>query len=202
LRAHQIALNPSTPDQEKIVSNNQSARRINLNQLLAEDYELYIDTSSLMSPDMPAWLGTVLRPSLHKYNAKLFTITEVQKELHRKSPLKNKRQLVVAANRSLEFLNAARLLEVKTCSTGTAFADLNFIHLFTVRRLHTNICLITQDRDLAVDVIHLNRTRAVHSNFKVVAVKISSRYQTEAWIVGKRSTPVVALYPAGLRAAA
>jgi hypothetical protein len=45
-------------------------------------------------------------------------------------------------------------------------------------------------------VLLLNRSKSVHSNFKVVAAKISSRYHTEAWIAGRQSTAYAKMRPA------
>ena len=134
-----------------------------------KDYKIFMDTCSLLHFAVEKYWTNII-PLLHKYNSKVIiplrTLDEIEK--HSKN-LEDKKLAEIATNckKILHQLMSAEYIEVRGESTDN-FADNVFQVVFTKFRLNYNLLLITQDNDLAKDILALNDNRSVKANPVIV----------------------------------
>lgn len=144
--------------------NNNSLNEKYQNQLndLVKDYVVFIDTCSLMHYNFKK-LMKKLSPVLMKNNKQMIVPTKVVEEL--KKHLFNYEQKPQVAERAkvalniLENMKNNRLIDLRGEITDN-FADNVFESVFAKHRLNHKLVLITQDRDLAEDILNLNNTKS------------------------------------------
>ena len=107
---------------------------------------------------------------------KIIVLLRSLDELEKHSKNKNKPELMKDANNCIKVVNqlmSAGYIEVRGESTDN-FADNVFQVVFTKFRMTHNLLLITQDNDLAKDILTLNDNRSVKAN--PVQVKRINKY--------------------------
>lgn len=137
--------------------------------------KIFIDTCSLLNSAADKfWLNVI--PLLQIYNMKIIVLLRSLDELEKHSKNKNKPELMKDANNCIKVMNqlmSAGYIEVRGESTDN-FADNVFQVVFTKFRMTHNLLLITQDNDLAKDILALNDNRSVKAN--PVQVKRINKY--------------------------
>lgn len=140
-----------------------------------QDFKIFIDTCSLLhSAADKFWLNII--PLLHIYNTKIIVTLSSLEELEKHSKNVDKSELAKAANNCITIVNQlinAGYIEVRGESTDD-FADNVFQVVFTKFRMTHNLLLVTQDNNLAQDILNLNNNRSVKAN--PVRVKRINQY--------------------------
>lgn len=152
---------------------NANAAKANDLMNLARNTYIGIDTNIFMHASADAFFSNLER-TLNELNRagdsgkryRVFTIGEVKAELEKQSRVPRKQALAGNGLRWLERLVRQDLLCVYVPQTaGKNFADSGWTVLLGDMRISHRLSLITQDRDLAADVIELvNGARSVHGN--------------------------------------
>ena len=141
-----------------------------------KDYKIFIDTCSLLRPEIETFWGNIV-PYLHRYSKKVIITTKVLEELKKHSGNMSDANLASAAKKQLDNLHSlysAGFVEFRGENTDN-FADNVFIVVFTKFRMQHNLLLITQDNNLAGDIMQLNGSRSVKSS-RVVEAKRINKY--------------------------
>ena len=140
-----------------------------------QDFKIFIDTCSLLhSAADKFWLNII--PLLHIYNTKIIVTLSSLEELEKHSKNVDKCELAKVANNCITIVNQlinAGYIEVRGESTDD-FADNVFQVVFTKFRMTHNLLLVTQDNNLAQDILNLNNNRSVKAN--PVRVKRINQY--------------------------
>ncbi|MCM1024583.1 MAG: zinc-ribbon domain containing protein [Prevotella sp.] len=138
-------------------------------------YKIFIDTCSLLHFSAEKFFLNVL-PILQSYNAKIILPTRCCEELKKHSRNTTDTQLATNAADTLtklKQLNKAGYIELRGEESDN-FADNVFLTVFTKFRMKYNLLLITQDNNLAHDILALNESKSV--NGKNVAVRQINQY--------------------------
>lgn len=130
-----------------------------------KDWKIFIDTCSLLhfsSDDF--WMNII--PLLHQYQNKIFiplrSIEEIEKHSKNKADLELE-QKAKSCLKQLKQLVEAGYVEIRGEKTDN-FADNVFQVVFTKFRMNYKLLLITQDNDLAKDILALNDNHSVKAN--------------------------------------
>lgn len=152
---------------------NVNATKANALMNLARNTYIGIDTNIFMHASADTFFSNLER-TLNELNRtgdsgkryRAFTIGEVKAELEKQSRVPQKQALATNGLRWLERLVRQNLLCVYIPQTaGKNFADSGWTVLLGDMRISHRLSLITQDQDLAADVIELvNGARSVHGN--------------------------------------
>jgi serine/threonine protein kinase len=148
------------------------------NDLLDEifkNYKVFIDTCSLLSEfcEIDNFFYQII-PLISKYKNKLIIPLKVFEELekHTKNP-----KLAEKSRKVLDVLRTVSdYIEIRGEKNDT-FADNLFQTVFTKFRLQYNLALITQDKNLSLDVLNLNNTNSVKSHYKIKVFKFDRNGQ-------------------------
>lgn len=130
-----------------------------------KDWKIFIDTCSLLhfsSDDF--WMNII--PLLHQYQNKIFIPLRSVEEIEKHSKNKDNAELAQKAKsclKQLKQLVEAGYVEIRGEQTDN-FADNVFQVVFTKFRMNHKLLLITQDNDLAKDILALNDNRSVKAN--------------------------------------
>lgn len=140
-----------------------------------KEYKIFIDTCSLLyfAADK-FWMNII--PMLNKHSCKIIVPLRSIDELEKLSKNAAKPDLAKSANdckKKLKQLMSAGYIEVRGEETDN-FADNVFQVVFTKFRMTHNLLLITQDNDLAKDILNLNESKSVKAN--EVHVKRINKY--------------------------
>lgn len=132
-----------------------------LNDLVKECI-VFVDTCSLMHYNFNKFTEE-LNPLLTQNNKRIIVPTRVVEELkkHSLNP-KQEPQTVQSAKVALNILNDMmnkNLIDLRGEDTDN-FADNVFVSVFTKHRLNHRLLLITQDEDLAKDILNLNNIKS------------------------------------------
>ena len=150
--------------------------------LLAKDFSIFIDTSSLMRPQAQDFLMQEIAPYLKLANKKIILMKEVTDELDKIQHDENKQQ---PPEKRLEAKNAYKTcikldqegcLDYRGKLNSINYADNYFIAKFTEERYKRKLCLITQDRKLSYDILSLNESA---SSGKAKGIKVYSLNKKE-----------------------
>lgn len=137
------------------------------------NYKLYIDTSSFME-ESNGFIEFELIPILSKYNKKLYVIENIKKELEKNKLRSGKTQKAQYGLDNLAKLEQFNLVEFEKCSMSQ-HADGAFLPVLLEARRHDNVCLITEDKRLALTVItNLKHIECVDYNYDIQAIKLSN----------------------------
>lgn len=138
------------------------------------DYKIFIDTCSLLELSSNLFWKNII-PLLHINLKKIIIpircIEELQKHARNASDIS-------LANRAkeclkqLEQLSKAGYIDFRGEKSDN-FADNVFNVVFTKFRLSYNLLLITQDHDLAYDILNLNDSKSVNSRYKIQVKRIN-----------------------------
>lgn len=137
--------------------------------------KIFIDTCSLVQPNADRfWMNII--PFIKKYNNKVIIPHRVIEELVKLSRKPDKPAVANNAKNTLRMLyqfHTSNYIEIKGEDTD-GFADNVFQVVFTKFRMNYNLLLITQDNNLAKDILNLNNTSSVIA--KPVSVKKINKY--------------------------
>ena len=157
---------------------------------IIQNYLIFVDSSSLMKLSAHSFFNKKLVPKIKKHNANknehekqgIYIIRRVIDELERfinedswKKDLTSKeisdKQYAAKAGKSL----VSKLEQEKIAYLGNerkgGHADNDFLVFFTEFTPKNNLCLITQDTGLALDVLDLGNRRSSHSkNIKALRI--------------------------------
>lgn len=155
-----------------------------IEKLISADYKIFIDTCSLMWPAAPEYISEVLIPALRTGNASVVVPLRVIKELNR---LRNKEgdteTLVLSGLSAVALMLSEGVLEMFGDENDGVFADNYFLYLFTKLRMEYNLALVTQDKELALDIHSLSSHRSVKGQKKILLLKINGQRLVE-WEFG------------------
>jgi rRNA-processing protein FCF1 len=146
-----------------------------------KNYKIFIDTCSLLYEGADLFWKNIV-PILEREQVKIIVplrvIEEVQKIKTDQSKELATRERATNVEKTLEFLKSAKLIEIRG-EPSDKFADNVFNTVFTKFRTDYNLLLITQDRDLGVDILKLNESKSVRGK------KISVQRITHYGFLGK-----------------
>lgn len=129
-----------------------------------KEWKIFIDTCSLLHPAADKfWMNII--PFLEKYQAKVIIPFRSVEELQKHAANKEDADLARRSNNTLKILVQLRnagYIEIRGEKTDN-FADNVFQVVFTKFRMTHKLLLITQDRDLARDILSLNESKAVRA---------------------------------------
>ena len=124
-----------------------------------KEWKIFIDTCSLLHPAADKfWMNII--PFLEKYQAKVIIPFRSVEELQKHAANKEDADLARRSNNTLKILVQLRnagYIEIRGEKTDN-FADNVFQVVFTKFRMTHKLLLITQDRDLARDILSLNES--------------------------------------------
>lgn len=131
-----------------------------------KEYKIFIDTCSLLHFSVNKfWMNII--PLLNKYRSKIIILLRSIDELEKHSKNKDKIELAKEANdckKTLNRLMSAGYIEVRG-EENDNFADNVFQVVFTKFRMTHKLLLITQDNNLAKDILNLNQSKSVKANY-------------------------------------
>ncbi|MEM1319436.1 MAG: hypothetical protein AAGG75_04225 [Bacteroidota bacterium] len=142
-------------------------------QTLIKNYYTFIDTSSLMHPGAEeAFLKD--KVDFLKQNKVLIPL-KVKEEILRLIE-KDDTKRTQWAKKALHIFNAlqaSRRIKVGEYKDAQeTFVDNILISLFTENRLKYNLCLITQDKQLATEILQLSKSKAVKRQKNIVVLQV------------------------------
>ena len=125
-----------------------------------KEYKIFIDTCSLMMPNSSI-LFESLAKALKKENKKIFIAFKVLQELEglKKNELKSTKLAAESGYKIYLELEKENCVEVRG-ELDDPYVDELFQHLFMKFRQTHKLCLITQDRKLALDILDLGNSRS------------------------------------------
>lgn len=130
-----------------------------------KDWKIFIDTCSLLhSSSDDFWMNII--PLLHQYQNSIFIPSRCVEEIKKHSKNKNNTELAQNAKEcliKLKGLAEAGYVEIRGEPTDN-FTDNVFQVVFTKFRMKYKLLLITQDNNLAKDILNLNNSRSVKAN--------------------------------------
>ena len=147
----------------------------NLLDEIFKKYKIFIDTCSLLSEYrvIQTFFSKII-PLVLRYNNKLIISQKVLEELEKHT---NNPKLAEKSKKILNELKIIRdYIDIRG-EKGDTFADNLFQTIFTKFRLKYNLVLITQDYKLSLDILNLNNTNSVKSNYKIKVFKFDSSGQ-------------------------
>lgn len=136
-------------------------------------YKVYIDTCSLCEKSN-GFFEFELIPLLKKNLKKIYVISNVKQELTKLSNIPAKANTALNGFNNLALLEANNLIELED-TKNSMHADGAFIDILYLERRKRDVCLITEDKDLALDVINnIKLLNSAKSNHDMKAIKINS----------------------------
>lgn len=141
----------------------------NLNTVLTE-YTIYIDSSSLMHGSMEFFKISLLNV-LQTKKRKIKIVDFVIKDLKRKQFTDNERYAVKALN-VIEYYRKRGLVEdiISTKTENNSILDIIYNNR---ENDHNNVCVITENKDLANEIVtKLSDRNAVHFDHEIAAVRL------------------------------
>lgn len=156
-----------------------------------KDRKIFIDTCSLLSKGADRFWEHVI-PLLHQYHNKIIIPLRVVEELQKHQKNTAKPQLAEDANHSLRQLQQllqAGYVEIRGEASDN-FADNVFQTVFTKFRMQYKLLLITQDNDLAKDILNLNKQKSVRANpVQVLRINPYGYLNVFQWSRSKKPLP-------------
>lgn len=159
--------------------NNESIDNERHSKICLENYvkecKIFIDTCSILHFASEKFWTNII-PFLYKYNKKIIVPLRSVEELQKHSNDTSNLELSLKAKNSLKKIQQlieARIIEIRGEQSDN-FADNVFQVVFTKFRMNYNLLLITQDGDLAKDILRLNSSKSVKAN--LVQVKRINKY--------------------------
>lgn len=137
-----------------------------------KNYKVYIDTCSLLDENSEKFWAYAV-PVVRQYNRPIFVVWSAVAELKRHArdtenpELSNRAKLALA---KMQELQSEKIIEVIGDSRDGTFADNVYHIIFTRDRMMENLLLITQDNNLARDILKLKESQSV-TRIKDIAAK-------------------------------
>lgn len=158
-------------NEEKQNSNELKERAENKLDYFVEKCEMYIDTCSLLHFASMDFFDNV-EAMLSKYSKQIYVLSGGVKELEKHSLNSEDVGLASNAKKTLRIIKMYIENNLISIVENDDFVDNAFLTLFTNLRMNHYPLLITQDKNLANDILNLNNTLSVKAN-KVRVAKIN-----------------------------
>lgn len=161
---------------QAVEQNSKEARSQEIMESFVRDgYKIFVDTCSLLHFSAEKFFLNII-PILDSYNAKIIVPLRCCDELKKHS--QNNLDVQLANNASNVLKKLKQLIDAGYAELrgedSDNFADNVFLTVFTKFRMKYNMLLITQDNDLAHDILALNDSKSV--NGKDVCVRQINQY--------------------------
>ena len=140
-------------------------------EFFIENCEIYIDTCSLLHFASIEFFDNA-ETFLTNHSKQIFVLSGGIKELVKHSMNTEDSNLASNAKKTLKIIEMFKQNNLISIIEKDGFVDNAFLTLFTNLRMGCYPLLITQDKDLAKDILDLNNTRSVKAN-KVRVAKIN-----------------------------
>jgi len=140
---------------------------------LVKNYKVFIDTSSLMHDGANHIFETELYKVLLKNSKKVIIPIKVIEELkkHQNSTINKTVKKGINGLKIIKKLQDDNLIDIRG-EKNDPFADNLFLTIFTKFRTKYNLCLITQDKGLSLDIIGLKNSRSIESRKSILVCEI------------------------------
>ncbi|ORU00833.1 hypothetical protein D081_0815 [Anaerovibrio sp. JC8] len=139
----------------------------------AKDWKIFIDTCSLLSDNMEALLNHLL-PYLKQYDNKLIVpyrcIQELEKFIPDGNNISRGEKAKITRDNVINLYKSG-VVDIRGEQSDN-FADNVFLTVFTKFRLKYNLLLITQDNNLAKDILNINNSKSVKA-YPVQALRVN-----------------------------
>lgn len=160
---------------------------INLENL-CKNYKVFIDTNAMMLDGASSFYKDIYI-ALEQTNTKIILAKRVYNELIKQanSHDANKKLLAKGGLEFIKHLANGNLLDVReeeneVIGGSNVFADAVFPMVFSKNRLQHNLCLITQDTNLAIDMLNIKYSQSILSSKEIKIVFINDRtFSLEEW---------------------
>lgn len=161
-------------DNNHVATSKNEAASHQLEQFIKEGYKILIDTCSLLMDSCENfWINII--PFLEKYNSKVIVPLRCGQELEKHQSNTSDIELANKAKNSLKKLNQlikAGYVVIHGENTDN-FADNVFMVVFTKFRMTEDLLLITQDKNLAEEILKLNESKSSISKHKICVKKLN-----------------------------
>lgn len=149
---------------------------------IVKNYRLFIDTCSLLHDKAENFFYHALPPILLRHKKKIIIPEKVMKEVER---LQNHqkaatRDIAKKGSKILKSYIDQNLVDIRG-DTGDPFADGVFQYVFMKFRIRHNLALLTQDTDLAHDIMHIQDSKAVKSKKNIITIKLNTQGELVYW---------------------
>jgi len=134
---------------------------MNISQLKDHNYKIFIDTATLMEESFINYFNDI-EPELKARGTGLIVIDRVITELKGLSNGSETRNKAKAGLELIKYGEVKGVIAKMQGSDSAGKADGVFQAIFTRFRDRNNLCLLTQDQDLAKDILKLNVSKSVH----------------------------------------
>jgi rRNA-processing protein FCF1 len=155
--------------------------------LLASQYKIFIDATALMHPGATHVLGRVLSGALRRYLGRVVVPQVVVKQLQALARTKRE-DIARRATRSLRLIKVLQDQGLMTIGGSDRDPGSNEVFglVFSTYSAAYNMCLITQDPDLARNIDFLQQTEDVPDNhdllvLKMVQAEMDGQYRLVPW---------------------
>ncbi|ONI39403.1 hypothetical protein AN639_05445 [Candidatus Epulonipiscium fishelsonii] len=128
----------------------------------SKDYKIFIDTCSILE-DISDQFWDDIVPLLHQYKTKIIIPKRVCEEIEAKCKDDKLSNRAKKCLENIKQLQNDKVIEIKGDETDN-FADNVFQVVFTKFRMSHKLLLITQDNNLAKDILALNKNKSVQAN--------------------------------------
>ncbi|MBB1126713.1 protein kinase domain-containing protein [Thiospirillum jenense] len=155
---------------------------------LCKNYKIFVDTNALMLENAEIFHKNI-HDALYQTNTKIILAMRVYNEIKKvaESTDNNTRSRAKYALKVVEHFNNSNLLDVReeeneVIGGSKIFADAVFPMVFSKNRLKHNLCLITQDAKLAIDMLNIKYSQSITSYKDMKIVFIHNRtYSLHEW---------------------
>jgi len=157
------------------------------NDVKVKNRRIFIDTCSLLEDECPKFLDTLI-PLLVKHRVALIVPKRVIDELEKHCHSQDKPQLQKSARAMLKrIIGLQRLGIIQVFGDETDnFADNVFISVFSKYRVKYRLMLITQDNNLAEDILRLNHSKSV-KGYPIKVQRINKNGQLSSYTITDES---------------
>lgn len=136
-------------------------------------YKVYIDTCSLMEKSN-GFFEFELVPILQKFHKKIYVISNVKEELLKLKNIPSKSTDAMNGLNNLALLEGNCVIELEE-TENSMHADGAFFEVLYYYRRKCDVCLITEDKDLALTVLtNLKHISCVNFSYDIEAIKLNS----------------------------
>lgn len=139
-----------------------------------KDYKIIIDTCSIIDAVSTDFWNNIV-PILHKHESSIIFPLRCGEELEKHAYDTSKPVLADKSKKSIRIINQLKKEGIiKICGEkNDNFADNAFQTVFTKFRLKHNLLLITQDNKLAKDILSLNNSCSVKSEYTIRVCRVN-----------------------------
>lgn len=152
-----------------------------------DNHRIIVDTCSLMDPSGLRWVSEKLQPHLKASRRRLIVPVGVQRELQKHAGRENE-----AADHDDRRRNAKSALELISTmlreesaalfgEDDDPFVDALILSVVTRKRTTLDFLVVTQDRNLARDLIQLGASASIKSRHELAVARVSKASILHAW---------------------